>query len=337
MLIKSSLKPIDRSGDRTVNIGESEALLSLDAIGNASCGQVLVAEDDAMFRRILQSWLENWGYRVIVAEDGDKAWKILQQEFPPELLILDWVMPGIDGTELCRRIRERHRSPYQYILLVTAKDDKDDVVRGLDAGADDYLTKPFEQIELRAHLRVAKRILTLQQDLIDARETLRVQATHDVLTGLWNRGAVLELLTGELDRAARAQTSTGLLMLDLDHFKKINDTRGHLTGDAVLKQVARRVTQSVRSYDQVGRYGGEEFVVVLPACGKTDTEQSANRIRLAISSAPVSVATSGIPVTVSIGATSRDAGSGSDEEMLQTADKALYEAKNAGRNRVFVL
>src|SRR6266851_9319301 len=180
----------------------------LDPTGNSSCGHVLVADDDPMFRRILQAWLEGWGYRVIVAEDGAQAWSILQQEQPPELLILDWIMPEIDGTELCRRIREQQRSPYQYILLVTGKNDRQDVVRGLDAGADDYLTKPFERDELRARLRVGKRILALQDNLIHAREELRFQATHDVLTGLWNRGAVMELLNHELDRSKRANVPT---------------------------------------------------------------------------------------------------------------------------------
>jgi diguanylate cyclase (GGDEF)-like protein len=311
------------------------------SIGNSqprnACKQVLVAEDDAMFRKILQSWLQSWAYEVTVAEDGAKAWEILQQERPPELLILDWVMPGVDGTELCRRIRERQRGTYQYILLITAKDDKQDVVRGLEAGADDYLTKPFDRNELRARLRVGRRILTLQDDLITAREELRFQATHDVLTGVWNRGALLELLQRELQRAMRSRTTTGILMLDLDHFKNINDSYGHLTGDVVLKEVANRINHAVRAYDLVGRYGGEEFLAVLPECDKAQLQISSERIRAAIGSAPILSVSSEIRVTTSIGGTVALAGMTSEKELLTTADTALYQAKNAGRDRSLIL
>lgn len=292
---------------------------------------VLVAEDDPMFRKILQNWLQSWDYKVIVATDGTEAWNILQQERPPDLLILDWVMPGVDGMELCRRIRERQSASYQYILIVTANDARQDVVRGLEAGADDYLTKPFDKGELRARLRVGTRILTLQEDLIRAREDLRFQATHDVLTGIWNRRAVLDLLHREIERAARFHASTGVLMLDLDHFKKINDTYGHLIGDAVLKETARRITQVVRSYDFVGRYGGEEFMVLLPGCDKEQAEQSGERIRLAVMATPVVAGGSEISVTISIGATATIGGP--ETEVLAIADAALYQAKSAGRNR----
>ena len=298
------------------------------------CRQVLVAEDDAMFRKILQSWLQSWDYQVIVATDGTEAWSILQQERPPDLLILDWVMPGVDGMELCRRIREQQSASYQYILIVTANDARQDVVRGLEAGADDYLTKPFDKGELRARLRVGTRILTLQEDLIRAREDLRFQATHDVLTGIWNRRAVLDLLHREIERASRFHASVGVLMLDLDHFKKINDTYGHLTGDAVLKEIAQRISQVVRSYDFVGRYGGEEFLVLLPGCDKDQAEQSGERIRLAVNASPVLAAGSEVSATVSIGATATEGGG--ETEVLAIADTALYQAKSTGRNRTVV-
>jgi diguanylate cyclase (GGDEF)-like protein len=298
-----------------------------------SCDRVLIAEDDAMSRKILQSWLENWGYRVTVAENGAIAWDILQREHPPELLILDWVMPEIDGMELCRRIRDRQHSPYQYILLVTARDEKEDVVRGLDAGADDYLTKPLDRNELLARLRAGERILTLQRDLIQAREDLRFQATHDALTGIWNRGTILELLHRELERAVRTHSTTGFLMLDLDHFKQVNDNYGHLTGDIVLKDVAQRIRQAVRSYDLVGRYGGEEFLIVLPGCDEDHILECAERVRSAIAIVPVIVHNSEIPVTASIGATVAIRGATAETDILAAADVALYQAKNNGRNQ----
>lgn len=300
----------------------------------SSCNRVLVAEDDAMFRRILQSWLENWGYRVTLAEDGAKAWKILQQQDePPQLLILDWMMPAINGLELCRKVRDRNQIPYQYILLATAKGAKQDLVRGLESGADDYLTKPFERGELQARLRACNRILTLQDHQNRAQEQLRFQATHDPLTGVWNRGEILETLRRELERAARSRTATGLLMLDIDHFKKINDTYGHLTGDAVLREVTQRIIHSVRSYDTVGRYGGEEFVIVLPGCTREQIDSGAERVRSAVDSGPILVNESKVPVTVSIGAAVTTRISITDIEMLAAADVALYRAKEIGRNR----
>jgi diguanylate cyclase (GGDEF)-like protein len=297
---------------------------------------VLVAEDDPMFRKILKNWLESWDYRVTLAEDGEKAWAILQQETQPEMLILDWVMPGFDGVEICRRVRARQRTPYQYVLLVTAKDDSADVVAGLDAGADDYLTKPFDRYELRARLTVGRRILSLQDGLIRAQEELRFQATHDVLTGIWNRRAMLDLLQRELERASRTQGSTGLLMLDLDHFKSVNDTYGHQAGDAVLREVASRVIQVIRSYDFVGRHGGEEFLVVLPGCDRTRALQTAERIRSAVASVPVLANSDEILVTTRIGVTAADAGV-CETELLAVADAALYQAKSGGRNRAAVL
>lgn len=298
--------------------------------------KILVAEDDPMFRKILQSWLQRWGYQVVLAEDGARAWTILQQEKPPELLILDWVMPEIDGIELCRRIRQQQRQPQPYILLVTAKDDRQDVVRGLDAGADDYLTKPFDNNEFRARLRVGRRTLDLQTSLIKAREELQFQATHDLLTGIWNRSAVLDLLNRELERSARSAITTAVLMLDVDHFKRVNDTYGHLTGDVVLKEIAHRISRVVRVYDLVGRYGGEEFLVVLPNCNRDQVSDSAERIRAVIDSGPILAPGSELRVTISVGATVATPGSGSPTQILAVADAALYRAKNNGRNCVVV-
>jgi two-component system cell cycle response regulator len=297
----------------------------------SACERVLVAEDDPMFRRILQTWLGSWGYQITIAEDGAKAWTVLQQEPPPQLVILDWMMPAVSGLELCRRVREQNRNPYQYILLVTAKDAKQDLVMGLESGADDYVTKPFDKSELRARLRAGNRILTLQHEQLKVHELLRFQATHDALTGIWNRSEILEMVRRELERAARGHSATGLLMLDIDHFKTINDTHGHVTGDEVLKEVTRRIAKAVRTYDSLGRYGGEEFLILLPGCSREQIDHGAERVRSAVDNGPIVVNDAKVSVTVSIGA-AVTTGSTSAEEMLSAVDIALYRAK-IGRNR----
>jgi two-component system, cell cycle response regulator len=314
-------------------VQQSEIPISECKPGDCSTEAILIAEDDRIFRRILQSWLQKFGYRVVATEDGAKAWAILQQDQAPALLILDWMMPGVDGPELCRRIRGRAQGFYPYILLVTAKDDKQDVVQGLASGADDYLTKPFDPGELQARLQVGKRILELQRELIRAREEIRFQANHDGLTGMWNRTTILNLLGRELQRGVRTRTTTGVLMMDLDHFKKVNDEYGHLNGDAVLKEISRRIHLAVRSYDFVGRYGGEEFLIVLPHCSLDNLRAVAERIRCAVAESPICTSTAKMAVTVSIGgiATSSPI---LDLELLSAADSALYAAKRNGRNRV---
>jgi two-component system cell cycle response regulator len=308
-------------------------LVSECEVDKRASNTVLIAEDDPICRRVLQNRLANWGYRVITTVDGLEAWEILQQANAPDLLILDWMMPGIDGPELCRRIREKRHIIYPYILLVTGKDDTQDVVWGLEAGADDYLSKPFDPTELRARLQVGRRILTLQHELVQAREELRFQANHDALTGIFSRAAILSLLDRELQRAARSGMPTGILMMDLDHFKNINDTYGHLTGDAVLKEVADRINRAVRSYDFLGRYGGEEFLAVLSNCYPDDLRAIAERVRSAVSDIPIGTETTSLAVTVSVGGiVTSHATPGL--ESLSAADAVLYEAKRNGGNRV---
>lgn len=297
---------------------------------------VLVADDDPLFCRLLESWLRKWNYRVTTPEDGLKAWNVLQHnDDAPQLLVLDWLMPAINGRELCQRIRSRKQLRYPYIVLLTAKDDKQDLVTALESGADDYLTKPFDMREVQARLRVGKRILTLQEELIKAREELRFEAMHDRLTELWNHGAILDFLHRELERTRRTREPLGILMLDIDHFKAVNDTHGHLVGDEVLKQVAGRLFRSARVYDWVGRYGGEEFLSIVSACSTENLRKHAERIRAGIAEEPISTSAGEVKVTVSIGATGALFDPDCDQQtLLQYADSALYRAKKRGRNCV---
>jgi diguanylate cyclase (GGDEF)-like protein len=298
--------------------------------------KVLIAEDEPTSRRMIESLLRRWDYDVQVAQDGFEALQILQQADAPKLAVIDWLMPGVDGIQLCQKIRQVKTDSYTYVLLLTGKHAQEDVITGLEAGADDYLTKPFDPPELRVRLRTGKRILHLMDQLVATRETLRSLASHDGLTGLWNHSAILEILGNELNRAERHGSSVGVILFDVDYFKQVNDTYGHLTGDHVLTEIAHEVRALTRPYDAVGRYGGEELLVVLPGCDELTVVSHAERLRTAIGRAAVKAANGQeVRVTASFGVTV--AGHNSFpcvEALIQAADTALYRAKDAGRNRV---
>ncbi len=229
--------------------------------------KILLADDDRVSRLLMQRTLEKFGYEVVLAEDGRTAAEILSRGDGPRLALVDWMMPQLDGPGLCRELRVSQRDgSYVYILLLTSRHDSEDVVAGLEAGADDYLTKPCHPAELRARLHTGRRILSLEETLVRAREEMRFSATHDALTTLWNRASILALVRSELQRSARDGSPPSILLCDIDHFKLVNDHHGHLIGDIVLEEVARRLISSVRAYDAVGRYGGEEFLIVLSNC-----------------------------------------------------------------------
>ena len=297
---------------------------------------ILIAEDDRMFRVLLESWLRDRGYEVTVAENGRQAWELLQQEDAPHLVILDWMMPGMSGPEICRRLRASGNTNYQYVLLLTARSEKQDVAEGLEAGADDYLSKPFDALELHARLNVGRRILDLHQELIRAQEALRFDATHDGLTGVWNGAAILQALDREIERAERMHTELGVMMLDLDNFKQVNDHYGHLAGDEVLRAAARRISEGVRTYDLAGRYGGEEFLVLTPGCVPPTLAQQAERIRAAVAE-PINSSAGMIAISASIGIVGVKCGDRpamNGRALVRAADQALYCAKAKGKNRV---
>jgi diguanylate cyclase (GGDEF)-like protein len=299
--------------------------------------KVLIAEDDPVSLRVVQTMLKKWGYNAVVARDGAEAWGILQAEGAPQLAILDWMMPHKDGPEICRELRAQPDRPYTYVLLLTAKTQEQDLIEGLGAGADDYLTKPFNGDELRARLYAGERILSFQQQLVAAREALRVQAIRDPLTGLYNRRHMEEALGRELARAARGRLPLSVIMLDLDHFKRFNDTAGHPAGDVLLKQTATVIEARTRKEDVACRYGGEEFVLILPGMPFDVARRRADELRRAVGEASVEYGGQSLgSVTISVGLACYPQHGITGDELLSAADKALYCAKERGRNQVAV-
>jgi diguanylate cyclase (GGDEF)-like protein len=299
--------------------------------------RILIADDSIVSRHLLDATLRRWGYEVMIACDGNEAWRILQSQDAPRIAILDWVMPGMTGPEVCRRVRAntKEKDIYTYILLLTSKSQREDLIEGMESGADDYLTKPFDQHELKVRLRPGTRIVELQQELIFAREELREQATKDFLTRIWNRSSILDILDRELDRGRRDKQPLGVILADLDHFKAVNDNYGHFGGDAVLREFVRRMSGSMRPYDAIGRYGGEEFLVVLPGCDDAATRKQAERMRAALADESMAFNEESRLITCSFGATASVPGIDvTAESLIRLADDALYRAKRHGRNRV---
>ena len=290
--------------------------------------KILVAEDDQITSHLLQALLIKAGYQPILVGDGSEVLEALDRADAPRLVILDWMMPRMDGLEVCRRIRKAASDHYVYLIFLTAKEKQEEIIQGLEAGADDYITKPFDFHELMARLRTGSRILALQDQLV-------AQAMRDSLTGLLNREAILDTLQKELVRAVRSRNHLGVIMADIDHFKGINDTHGHLAGDIVLRETARRMLASLRSYDALGRYGGEEFLIVAPGCDLSQTAQLADRLRCNVSGTRIDSSGYSLAVTLSFGVADVSVGQKPDE-ILRAADMALYTAKKHGRDRVEV-
>jgi len=297
--------------------------------------RILIADDDPVSGRMLESLLVKWGYDVAVARDGCATWEIMRADNCPRMVILDWNMPGMDGIEVCRRIRGKALEPYIYVLMLTVRGSKKELVEGMEAGADDYVSKPFDPEELRVRLRAGRRMLDLQDHLIAARDNMRMKATQDLLTGLPNRAEILDALDKELARSRREGRAVSVVMADLDRFKAVNDTYGHMGGDAALRETAARFAKAVRSYDKVGRYGGEEFLFILPGCDAGNAARLAERVREALADEPINTAEGIIRLTVSLGvACAHDVPAPTVQALVGAADAALYEAKRLGRNRV---
>jgi len=294
--------------------------------------KILIAEDDTISRRLLESFLRKWGYDVLVASDGAEAWKAMHEPEAPNLVISDWMMPNMDGLELCGNIRAMEKSSYTYFIILTAKGRKEDVIEGLEAGADDFLIKPFDQEELKYRVKIGERIIRLEHRILEL-------ASTDALTGVLNRRAFIERTEMEIHRLQRASRPLSLILTDIDYFKKVNDNYGHQLGDFVLQRFSEELSESVRPYDFVGRYGGEEFVICLPDANGLQSLSIAERMRKKVEEMKI------IPpddpqssnITASFGVASyRLESEDSLDSLTGRADKAMYRAKREGRNRVCV-
>jgi diguanylate cyclase (GGDEF)-like protein len=295
--------------------------------------QILIADDEVISRKLLQGTLAQLGHECVAFADGSTAIEALLGTDGPRLAILDWMMPGTDGLDVCRVVRERAEA-YVYIILLTGRDSAEDMITALDAGVDDFLTKPFKLGELRARLRSGTRVLELQSGLLEAQEALRHHATLDHLTGLLNRRMILEQLDRELSRVRREKCSLTVAMVDIDRFKTINDTHGHAAGDAVIRDTAAAIRSQLREYDIVGRYGGEEFLLLLPGCGPESARIVADRVRERIQAVTTLYGALTLSVTASFGLASTKVAGMEPSSLIEAADSALYRAKSNGRNRV---
>lgn len=294
---------------------------------------ILIAEDDPVSRHILTAIVSKWGYTPVAVTDGLAALKMMQQDDPPQLALLDWEMPEMDGIEVCRRIREEKPFSPPYIIILTGRTDSADIVKGLDAGANDYVSKPFNNDELHARIRTGKRMVDLQNELVAAKNALSHAASHDFLTGIFNRYGVLEQLDTEMERSRRNGSRIAIGLCDIDFFKRVNDTYGHQAGDAVLCSFTATIRETLRPYDTIGRFGGEEFLIIAPDFQGKETDGLFERLRLRIEQLTTPTKAGDIRITVSTGVAISNH-STSVDSLLAAADKALYQAKDAGRNRV---
>ncbi|MEX0892365.1 MAG: diguanylate cyclase [Gemmatimonadota bacterium] len=304
-------------------------------VGESVTGRILVVDDNRDNVEIIATRLRYRGYEMIEATNGEEALAAVDEQ-PPDLILLDVMLPDIDGYEISRRIKGNESLGYIPIILVTARDSTQDKVMGLDAGADDYLTKPINFPELEARVRSMLRIKRLQDELEEKNEELERLSISDGLTGLFNHRHIHGLLAEEFERAERGNHPLTVAMFDLDHFKGINDTHGHQAGDRVLEQMADILRESAREIDRMGRYGGEEFMVLLP---DTDLEEGATfveRIRKRIADGSFTIGDDQtINITISAGvATYPHETVRSPEALVRMADNALYAAKEGGRDRV---
>ena len=300
--------------------------------------KILLAEDDITTSAILEAVLIKWGYEPIVVKDGQDAWEILQQPDCPGLVILDWLMPRMQGLEVIQHVRAKIVEKPPYIILLTSKDEMESILTGLEAGANDYIKKPFDNAELRARIRVGQRSIELQSKLYETQIRLEHLATHDPLTGILNRRAILQSLSKEVARIRREKLPNPKSKLcigffDIDNFKEINDQHGHQSGDEVLIGLVDCLKNTLREYDFFGRTGGDEFLIIAPGVDSENYENLFKRIVNAIEKSKIQTETGILSVKVSMGVSIAKPDC-SEDQLLHIADTAMYKAKREGGNRV---
>ena len=303
---------------------------------------ILVVDDDIVSRAVVKKYLNKAGFEVVCAGNGKEALALFDERFCP-IVLTDWMMPEITGPQLCRMIRERKTDSYVFIILITARDSKTDIVSGLESGADDYLTKPIHPAELVARINTGIRILNLEQSLKAANEEIRLLSITDPLTGCFNRTYLNDRFLHELNRSQRYNRSLAVVLADIDHFKQVNDTYGHQAGDAVLKQFATSIRRGVREgIDWVVRYGGEEFLIILPETGCAGAQSMSERLRAAVSNLNFECGDNILKITASFGGACLSYDQKENrviaaEQLINLADEQLYKSKRDGRDRVNVV
>lgn len=306
-----------------------------DTSGYCVCVRILIAEDSQVSRAVLEQQLRSMGYEAEIVQNGTEAWERLRQDDGPELALLDWMLPGLEGVEVCRRVREHHSDRYRYLILVTMKERTEDIAEGLAAGADDFIVKPFDPMELRARVRVGERVLRYAERLRRANDDLVRLATTDELSRLYNRGAILDRLDQEFNRHLRERRPISVLMVDIDSLKDVNDQHGHAAGDAAIRHAADAIQSACRIYDVVGRYGGDEFLVALPGASSDAAMVVAERIRSKMGA--VIVGDDRFELSASIGVASWTSDSThTPQATIRAADSALLHAKRDGRDRSLI-
>jgi two-component system cell cycle response regulator len=295
--------------------------------------EVLIAEPDISFSKSLETDITEWGYKAICAHNSQEALEGIEKN-DIRLLLIDWSTGGLDALELCRHVRQQiqdEKTKNKYIILMVPKSVEYDIIKGINAGADDYIIKPFNFYQLKIRLQNAAQTVELLDEC-------RKLSHYDMLTKLLNKKRIVDILEEELYRGWRENKPTGVIMVDIDNFKEINDTHGHFVGDKVLYEVAERFKKNIRPYDRAGRYGGDEMLIVLPNITLDELKEIAERLRCAIMEKDISTEMASIEVRISLGGTCSDNLTRvSGTSLIQISDKALYQAKNQGRNRSVIV